>query len=104
MGAEEKRRLQIRLLEMNLSLLIAENHTDQRKLVVKKAIKVLYNNVSHESDSFDIIDWTTCVGSEMFEAVLNSLNKNSNMIPQSRRYQKTQNGNISTFSYIFKND
>ena len=97
--AEEKRQLQIRLLEMNLSLLIAENHTDQRKLVVKKVIKVLYNIVSHDSDSFDNIDWTTCVGSDMFEAVLNSLNKNSNMIPQSQRYQKTQNGNISTISF-----
>ena len=97
----EKRLLNIRLLEKNLSLIIAENKTNNNELLERDVMKVMYCLSTQENKFSDNSDWETYVGTDMIEATLNSLSTNSSMIPLSQRYHKAQNNNDFTFSYIF---
>ena len=96
----EKRHLHIRLLEKNLTLIIAVNKTNNNELHERDVMKVMYC-LSPENKFSDNSDWETYVGTDMIEATLNSLSANSSMIPLSQRYHKAQNDNEFTFSYIF---
>jgi len=96
----EKRQIYIRLLEMNLSLMMAES-VSTNKLQLNNVIKVLYRVSSTVREPSDNVDWNTYVGSAMMDATLNSLENGSKMIPKSQRYQKAQNDTVFTFSYVF---
>ena len=96
----EKRQVYIKILEMNLSLMMAES-TSNNKLQLNNVIKVMYCVSTTASEPSDNVDWNTYVGTEMMEATLDSLKKCSIMIPKSQRYQKAQNDSEFTFSYVF---
>jgi len=97
----ENRHLNVRLLEKNLSLIIADDNAEGNKLQVRDVMKVMYCLSSQENRLSENSDWETYVGTDMIEATFNSLSKNSFMIPGSQRYHKAQNDQDFTFSYIF---
>ena len=96
----EKRQVYIKILEMNLSLMMAESISNN-KLQLNNVIKVMYCVSTTASEPSNNVDWNTYIGTEMMEATLDSLKKCSIMIPKSQRYQKTLNDSEFTFSYVF---